>query len=167
MTADAPIVARYDHVGLNVADLSAMTDWYTTAFGYRVQHRFDLEAIDLRIVMLVDERGQRFELLQRTGGRPGLRAGTPVEAAATWGYGHACFVVDDLDVAYARLLQLGAAPVFDPRPSPESGVRMAWVHDPEGNLVELITSPLQAERHQGPAAAPGAATGLRHGLQLY
>jgi predicted enzyme related to lactoylglutathione lyase len=50
-------------------------------------------------------------------------------------------VVDDLDAAYARLLELGAGPVFDPRPAPEDGVRMAWVHAPEGNLLELITPP--------------------------
>ena len=140
MSADASAATRFDHVGLNVADLGAMTDWYAAAFGYRVQHRFDLAAIDLRIVMLVDDRGQRFELLQRTGGRPGLRAGTPVEAAATWGYGHACFVVDDLDATFARLVQLGASAVSEPRPAPEDGVRMAWVHDPEGNLLELITA---------------------------
>jgi catechol 2,3-dioxygenase-like lactoylglutathione lyase family enzyme len=28
--------------------------------------------------------------------------------------------------------------VWDPRQSPEPGRRMAFVHDPEGNLVELI-----------------------------
>ena len=41
----------------------------------------------------------------------------------------------------ARLLGLGAGGVLDPQPAPEDGVRMAWVHDPEGNLVELITPP--------------------------
>jgi len=33
---------------------------------------------------------------------------------------------------------LGARPVMAPRPSPEPGVRMAFVADPEGNLVELL-----------------------------
>ena len=28
--------------------------------------------------------------------------------------------------------------VWDPRPSPQPGVRMAFVHDPEGNMIELI-----------------------------
>jgi catechol 2,3-dioxygenase-like lactoylglutathione lyase family enzyme len=30
------------------------------------------------------------------------------------------------------------SPVWDPRQSPEPGRRMAFVHDPDGNLVELI-----------------------------
>ncbi|MGY1812591.1 VOC family protein [Blastococcus sp. SYSU D00820] len=136
MTSAPP--ARLDHVGLNVADLEAMERFYVAAFGYTVQVRFGLDELDLRIVMLTDERGQRFELLARSAGTPGLRAGTPVEAAATWGYGHVAFTVADLDAAHARLLGLGAREVFGPGPSPEPGVRFSYLHDPEGNLVELI-----------------------------
>jgi len=132
---------RWDHVGLNVADLEEMTAWYVDAFGYRVQLQFYLTAIDLRIVMLVDDTGRRFELLQRGEGRPGLRADSPVEAAATWGLGHVCFEVDDLDAGFHRLLAMGAAAVMAPAPAPQQGWRMAWLHDPEGNLVELISGP--------------------------
>ena len=127
-----------DHVGLNVRDLDAMTAFYLEGFGYREQVRFSLDELDLAIVMLVDDDGRRFELLARSEGAPGLRAATPVEAAATWGLGHVAFHVDDLPAAFRRLLDLGAGEVFDPRPSPEEGFWFAWVHDPEGNLVELI-----------------------------
>ena len=53
----------------------------------------------------------------------------------------------DLDDAYDRAVARGARPVMAPCPSPEPGVRMAFVADPEGNLVELL--------HRG-AARPGA-----------
>lgn len=33
---------------------------------------------------------------------------------------------------------MGAQPVMPPCPAPEPGVRMAFVADPEGNLVELL-----------------------------
>jgi lactoylglutathione lyase len=131
-------VSRMDHVGLNVSDLETMTDFYVRAFGYREEVRFRLAELDLGIVMLVDDDGRRFELLARSQGTPGLRAATPVEAAATWGFGHVAFRVDDLPETFARLLELGASAVFDPRPAPEAGLWFAWVHDPEGNLVELI-----------------------------
>jgi len=88
--------------------------------------------------MLVDATGLRLELLARSTGGPGLRAGSPVEAASTWGFGHLCFEVGDLDGVYGRLLHRGATSVLDPRPAPQEGWRMAWVHDPEGNLIELI-----------------------------
>lgn len=136
MPSAAP--ARMDHVGLNVRDLDAMADWYVRAFGYRVQSRFTLAELDLRIVMLVDDDGRRFEVLSRSGGAPGLRAGTPVDAAATWGFGHVAFSVPDLAEAHARLLALGASDVFGPQPSPQAGSWFAYLHDPEGNLVELI-----------------------------
>jgi lactoylglutathione lyase len=129
---------RMDHVGLNVRDLDAMADWYVRAFGYRVQVRFELEQLDLRIVMLTDDEGRRFELLARSSGAPGLRAASPVEAAATWGLGHVAFVVPDLTADHARVVALGGSEVLPPGPSPEAGWWFAWVHDPEGNLVELI-----------------------------
>jgi lactoylglutathione lyase len=33
--------------------------------------------------------------------------------------------------------------VMTPRPSPEAGVRMSYLADPDGNLIELV------ERHPG------------------
>jgi catechol 2,3-dioxygenase-like lactoylglutathione lyase family enzyme len=46
--------------------------------------------------------------------------------------------VPDLDACFTTLCPQGAWAVLQPQPSPEPGVRMAWVHDPEGNLIELI-----------------------------
>jgi lactoylglutathione lyase len=131
-------MTRLDHVGLGVRDLETMSEWYVQAFGYRVQERFTLDAVGLRIVMLIDDGGRRFELLAPGSGAPGLRAQTPLEAAATWGFGHVAFLVPDLRATYDRLLSSGASAVADPQPSPEEGQWFAWVHDPEGNLVELI-----------------------------
>ena len=44
----------------------------------------------------------------------------------------------DVDAAYDALLDAGATDRMSPRPSPEPGMRMAYVADPEGNLVELL-----------------------------
>ena len=69
------------------------------------------------------------------------RSGTvrsPDEAALRRGYGHMCLDVPDVDAAHAALLAAGAADRMTPRASPEPGVRMAFVADPEGNLIELI-----------------------------
>ena len=110
----------FDHVGLTVADLPAMTRWYGAAFG------------------MLRGSGYRVELLTRPGNQAGLQAANPVEAALTRGFGHIAFDVPDVDVAYAALLGQGATDRMSPRPSPEPDVRMAFVADPEGNLVELL-----------------------------
>ena len=51
------------------------------------------------------------------------------------------FDVADLDAAYDRAAARGARPVMPPGPSPEPGMRMAFVADPEGNLIELLHRP--------------------------
>ncbi|WP_062316287.1 VOC family protein [Demequina maris] len=137
--ADRP---RLDHVGLNVADLAAATAWYAAAFGYEVELEGRVDAIALDFVMLREPGGgRRLELLHRPGSRPGLRAADPAEAALSEGFGHVAFDVASLDEAFDRLLGLGARSVMTPRPSPEPGIRMAFVADPEGNLVELLERP--------------------------
>lgn len=128
---------KLDHVGLNVGDLDAMTRWYTTVLGLRVEFEFSLPELDFRGVLL---RGgnHRIELLHRTGNREGPQAATPVDAALFRGYGHIALDVSDVDTAHAELVAAGATDRMSPRPSPEPGVRMAFVADPEGNLIELL-----------------------------
>jgi lactoylglutathione lyase len=127
-----------DHVGLNVADLEAMTEWYVDALKLEVELEFALDHVEFRGVMLRSPAGYRFELLHRPGSSEGLQAANPVDAALTRGFGHVAFDVPDVDAAYAALIEAGAADRMSPRPSPEPGVRMAYVADPEGNLIELL-----------------------------
>lgn len=130
---------RFDHVGLNVRDLESMAAWYCSVFELERQLSFSLAPINLDIVMLVSANGTRFELLHRTVGSQRVTTfANPLVAAQHEGYGHCAFAVTDLDATWERILGLGARPVMPPGDSPEPGVRFAWVHDPEGNLVELI-----------------------------
>lgn len=129
---------RLDHVGLTVADLPAMTRWWCDALAMTVEFEFALEHVDFSGVMLRSAAGFRLELLHRSGNLAGLQAADPVDAALTRGFGHVAFDVPDVDTAYAALVDAGASDRMSPRPSPEPGVRMAYVADPEGNLVELL-----------------------------
>ena len=54
----------------------------------------------------------------------------PPSANAIHGFNHVCFHVADLDAAYDRVIANGAIAVWDPRESPEPGMRMAYVTDP-------------------------------------
>ena len=130
--------AIFDHVGLTVGDLDAAVDWYGRALELCEEFRFELPAFGFRAVMMIGATRYRIELIERAGSRPGPRPANPVDAALTRGYGHICLDVEDVDVAYAKLLAVGAEDRMSPRPSPEPGVRMAFVADPEGNLIELL-----------------------------
>ena len=131
-------MSTLDHVGLNVADLDTMTTWYAGALGLEVEFEFALDDVDFRGVMLRSASGFRIELLHRAGNAAGMQPASPVDAALTRGFGHVAFDVPDVDAAYAALVESGAAERMSPRPSPEPGVRMAYIADPEGNLVELL-----------------------------
>ena len=130
---------RFDHVGISVADLGKAADWYCGALGLAREFEFDVPHVGLHGAMLLSPSGYRVELLERDGSaRHDPPPGSPDEAALRCGYGHMCLDVPDVDAAHAWLLAAGAADRMTPRASPEPGVRMAFVADPEGNLIELI-----------------------------
>lgn len=137
-SAGLEVAHRFDHVGVSVADLEAATTWYSVAFGLVVESQFSIPDTDLRGVMLRHPDGYRVELLHRPSSAPGIEPAHPNEAALTRGYGHMCFCVAEVDTAFAQLVDVGATVRVRPRPSPRPGARMAWVADPEGNLIELI-----------------------------
>jgi lactoylglutathione lyase len=129
---------RLDHTGLAVADLTAARAWFGDVFGLKPELTLRVEALDLDIEMLIHpEYGYRLELLHRpcsTADKPA----SPAEAALREGYGHIAFEVTDVDAAYGRAVARGARPVVPPGPAPEPGARMAFIADPEGNLIELL-----------------------------
>jgi glyoxylase I family protein len=129
---------RLDHVGLSVGDLNAACEFYSRAFGFARQIEFELAPHPIRGLMLRHESGMRLELFERSGSAAGIQGASPIEALATRGYGHFAFATPDIDAVFAGALEAGASAVIEPAPSPEPGVRFAFLADPEGNLVELV-----------------------------
>jgi lactoylglutathione lyase len=128
-----------DHVGLSVADLDAQAAWYSNVLGLTVSTPFELPSLGIRGVFVVDpDEHWAIELLCREGSRAGSRAPDASTALLTQGYGHICLRVPDVDAVFDRLLAAGATERMSPRPAPEPGVRMAFVADPEGHLMELL-----------------------------
>lgn len=133
---------RIDHVGLSVADLAAAEAFYGEAFGFTRQLAFELAPHPIRGVMLTHSSGMRLELFEHAAAQSGLHDPTPIEALATRGYGHFALRAADIEPIYDAALAAGARSRVPPSPSPEPGVRFAFVADPEGNLVELVELPV-------------------------
>jgi catechol 2,3-dioxygenase-like lactoylglutathione lyase family enzyme len=131
----------HHHVGRSVADLDRAKKWYADVLGMTEGFAFELPPFGVRGCFM-EGYGTRVELFERTGAGGGICGQEPPEALLTWGYGHVAFATPDLDATYAELLACGATPVWDPRQSPEPGVRMAFVADADGNLVEFIERPI-------------------------
>jgi catechol 2,3-dioxygenase-like lactoylglutathione lyase family enzyme len=127
-----------DHVGINVGDLPGMTSWYAAALGLEVEFEFAIEQFDFSGAMLRSPDGWRIELLHRVGNTAGIHVERPLDAPLTRGLGHLALTVDDLERTHRNLLAAGATERMPPSASPEPGVRIAFVADPEGNLIELV-----------------------------
>ncbi len=128
----------FDHVGLSVADLDAAKAFYGEAFSFSAQFGFTLAPHPIRGVMMSHPSGMRLELFQREGSSTGIQGAAPIEALGTRGYGHFALSAPDIGPVFMQAVAAGAAAVRPPGPSPEPGVRFAFVADPEGNLVELV-----------------------------
>ena len=130
---------EHHHVGLSVRDLDAARKWYADVLGMTPGYVFEVASFGIRGCFM-EGHGTRVELLHRDGSDGGVGGSPPPQAMLTLGFGHIAFRVSDLDATYAEVLARGAAPVWDPRQSPQPGVRMAFVADPDGNLIELISA---------------------------
>ncbi len=128
---------RAHHVGLTVADMDRARAWYAEALGFELQLAFELPG-GARGAMLRSPDGARMELFEVSEPYAGRGWQDPHTAMLTRGLGHVAFEVDDLDAVFGAATAAGDAAVWAPRPSPEPGRRMAFVHDPDGNLLELI-----------------------------
>jgi glyoxylase I family protein len=114
--------------------------FWAGAFGFVSEFPFALGRDEIRGAMLRHpESGARVELFVRPGSAEGAVAGRdPIGALAVRGYGHVALVAADIEPVFARAVDAGARSVFAPGPSPEPGVRFAFLADPEGNLIELV-----------------------------
>ena len=136
MADDAGGTTMLHHAGLPVTDLERAIGWYRDGLG--LEHTTTARVPEgVEIAFVVDRAGSGVELFALDlppaegwdGPIPALRRRT----------GHVAFSVDDLDGAFARALAAGGRAVWEPRPSPKPGQRIAFVADPDGNLVELMS----------------------------
>jgi lactoylglutathione lyase len=126
------------HVGVVVCDLDASARWYERVLGLAREYDFAIPPVDVRGCFVGRADGVRLELFERPGSQVHGDRTTPNAALLVRGYGHIGLTSDDLDGDVARMAAAGAHVVWDPRPSPEPGVRMAFIADPDGNLIELL-----------------------------
>ena len=139
----------FDHVGLSVTDIGSSERFYSQAFGFEREFAFELAPHPIRGLMLKHPAGFRLELFQHERAGAGIQGSSPIEALATRGYGHFALCAGEIDALFTAALAVGATPVKEPGPSPEPGVRFAFVSDPEGNLIELLDRP-------GPVGSAGS-----------
>lgn len=141
-----PRIQRFDHVGITVADLEGVTEFFV-GLGLEVEGRhmgLEGEFLDTvcgipgsrtQIVMLkAPDDGARIELSRFV--RPAHRPGLPEAMANELGLRNVAFEVDDLQAAVDQLAKDGYG-VIGGIGEYENTWRMAYIRGPEGIIVSL------------------------------
>lgn len=129
---------KLDHVGLSVSDLARAADFYGRVFAFtEIEETFALSQHGLRGMVLRAASGLRLELFEKAGAKP-VRMCDPITAAEGLGWFQIAFRVTDLARQYERVVTAGAQAVRPPFIAPDGTTPVAFVADPDGNLIELI-----------------------------
>jgi lactoylglutathione lyase len=125
--------SRIHHVGSPVSDLDLSVAWYREALGLTHEAAAGVPG---GVAFMVAPTGERLELLAVD---PQNSAWDDPILALRAGVGHTAWTVDDCDAAHARAVEAGGRSVWTPRDTREPGLRIVFVADPDGNLVELLS----------------------------
>ena len=138
-------IRRFDHVGITVADLDAVTAFFV-CLGLEVEGRMFLEGEFVDTVIGIPGSRSHILMLRPPGGGPGLELssflwpehepGSPAAMANELGIRNVSFEVDDLQAAVDRAAADGFGLVGGIGQY-EKMWRMAYVRGPEGIIVSL------------------------------
>jgi catechol 2,3-dioxygenase-like lactoylglutathione lyase family enzyme len=130
--------ATIDHFALSVADLDTMVAFYTR-IGFDERTRSDLAPAPVRVVLLRNTAGAAIELTAHQASLPLERPRNPIDAATHQGQFHVAIRVEKLDSTIVMAVTAGASLITPPAMNSRGDTRFAYLADPEGNLIELVS----------------------------
>ena len=146
------------HMGITVRNLEESMAFYSEAFGLQVVDRAVFSGDELAFVVQVP--GAELEYAFMAGENAILELieyktpeGKPYELRNNdVGAAHCCFIVDDLDETYERLLAMGVAFNAPPQTAPDippfNGLKYTYFRDLNGITIELF------QPGEGPLSLP-------------
>lgn len=142
------MIGTAHHYGVTVSDLEEALDFYEGTLGLELESRghvekgtedadkfddfVDVDGVDVEVAFL-DAGGCQVELLRYH--EPGGDDANEGVSNNDIGASHFCLEVDDIDEVYDDLSE-GVEFVNEPI-TLSKGVRVAYMYDPDGNIVEL------------------------------
>lgn len=137
------MIGEAHHYGVTVSDLEEAVAFYRDVLGMDELDRIafddeafstfvDVEDADVDIAFL-DAGGCAVELLEYADGAGNANEGVSND---TVGASHFCLAVDDIDRRYDDLSD--SVEFVSPPQTLENGAMVAYLYDPDGNVVELL-----------------------------
>lgn len=129
---------RIDHVMISVPNYQETLQWYQEKLNATIHKEWTVDELpDLQLAYL-NVRGFRIEVVGTTQARSGMPDFSNFgEALRTTGIGHFCFQVDSVDDAISELNKKGVPTFVEAADYPNIGVRVGFVKDNNGNVIEF------------------------------
>ena len=138
MTDQSTAQAVFDHAGLSVADMDRSRAFYSGVLGFDiVEDEFEFAEHELRGVVLKNHTGLRIELFCRRGAEP-TGPHHPIDSTRRQGWFQFAMAVPDIQATFDAVVAAGATPLMKPSTAPDGFTKVAFVGDPDGNLVEFL-----------------------------
>jgi catechol 2,3-dioxygenase-like lactoylglutathione lyase family enzyme len=136
--------AKLHHVAISVTNFQQTVRWYQDKLGFRATFRRDLPQLSTQQAFL-ELNGIRLEVFARQSSRRGQPAVTNVpDDLLIQGYKHLAIVVNDLDIVAAELRRKGVKFLWEPRVDEALKLKLCFIQDNNGNLIELVEELKQA-----------------------
>lgn len=126
------MIVANDHVAIVVEDLEAMVKFYTKIIGLKVNKKTSNPNVEI-VYLGASETESQLELLSFPDDRElGLK--------------HFCYEVRELETTCAGMKGKGAEFFIEPKTQDDGSGKLAFLTDPEGNVIELVEPGVLAMR---------------------
>ena len=138
MTAAAIETMTFDHTALSVANIPAARKFYADVLGFTdIGSYHELDHLDIKIQIVMNPAGVRLELFEHKNSTA-VRHGHPSEDARFRGWFQLGLRVENLQKTWDRVIAAGATACMPPCIAPDGKTKMAFITDPDNNLIEFI-----------------------------
>ncbi len=135
---------RADHIMISTQDYAATLDWYKTVLGFEVVREWDIAGYPDVDVGYISANGFMIEVVGTKEPFQDEKVAPDVfTAMSDRGYVHMAFSSADVDAVAAELVSRGVELELPPTNFDAAGVRLLFIRDNNGNLIEIVT-PLSA-----------------------
>lgn len=129
---------RAEHVMIATSDYDGTLAWYQDKLGFRIKHEWTVPEFPNLQLAYLEKNGFIVEVVASPD-TPKLKAPENIMARLQQpGIGHFAFLVDDVDAVTAALEAKGVKVVVPPTSFPDSGRRLSFVEDNNGNMIEFL-----------------------------
>lgn len=141
---DPLAMIRAEHVMISTGDYGGTIAWYRDKLGFAIKQEWTVPEFPGVQLAYLELNGFVLEVVGTP--RAFQDKATPPDlgtALSDRGFGHLAFLAADVDAVAKELARRGVEILVPPTSFPESGRRLIFVRDNNGNLIEFLT-PLSA-----------------------